>query len=385
MKTAYLSIPEFSDCDLPLLQQLESRVDLVYILCVTQHNRNRALINIRRLKPKAGLYPASEYKELERLKEFVSMDRIFVLNLSESHGYSWGNLRAMMQLVAFLNRRAIEVLHLTWFPHYEAFPLYLFRRKTLLTVHDPIPHSSKNENTRSIRFDRKTAFCLLKHFLILNRRQHADFIRRYHLERKSVYHSQLSLYTHLQGTQPQLPAIQGYVLFTGSINTHKGVHILCQAMEQVHRRLPDAKLVIAGSGRLYFDLAPLLATGCVVLENHYLSDEELAGYLRNAAFVVCPYLDATQSGVIMSAFALGKPVVATRVGGLPEAVEHERHGLVVQPNDPNALAEAMARLLASPETLDNMTRHIKEDYNTGERSWSHIATQMVSIYEDIAK
>ena len=66
---------------------------------------------------------------------------------------------------------------------------------------------------------------------------------------------------------------------------------------------------------------------------------------QRAAVVACPYVDASQSGVVLTAFALGTPVVTSAVGGLPEYVEHGETGLLVPPGDSEALARALTLVL----------------------------------------
>jgi len=252
----------------------------------------------------------------------------------------------------------------------------------LLTVHDPLPHSS--EDTWLNRFHRKTAMRLINHFILLNHHQRDAFVNHYGLRQEQVFESRLSIYTHLLQTPAQLPNdAPGYVLFIGSINTHKGVDYLCHAMQLVHKQHPDARLVVAGSGHLYFDITPYTEQGFVKLYNRYLSDAELAGFIRQAAFVVCPYIDATQSGVIMSSFALDKPVIATNVGGLPEMVEHGRHGLIVPPRDADALANAISHLLSQPLLTKQMSDYIHTDYREGSFSWKAIARDFTNIYSAI--
>jgi glycosyltransferase involved in cell wall biosynthesis len=58
--------------------------------------------------------------------------------------------------------------------------------------------------------------------------------------------------------------------------------------------------------------------GALQLIDRYLSNSDAAALFRSASVVVCPYRDATQSGVVLSAFAFGVPVIASAVGGLPE-------------------------------------------------------------------
>ena len=62
---------------------------------------------------------------------------------------------------------------------------------------------------------------------------------------------------------------------------------------------------------------------------------------------------------LMEATSLGLPIVATRVGGVPQVLEHEVNALLVPPNDPSALAEAMARLAGDPDLRDRLGRQAK--------------------------
>ena len=378
----YLSYPHFADCDLPLLHHLQQQEPgLIYILQLTEKDKQRTIVNVGQLKKKGGVYPADEYPELRMLTRYIDINKAYVLNMPGLHDFSWANIVAVIRLCRFLRQRGFSLLHFTWPLRYGAFPLYAFRRKMLLTVHDPLPHSS--ETGALNRFHRWVAFKLVPRFLLLNMTQRDEFIARNRLSSDCVFNSRLSIYTHLKDTVPVLPASSGYVLFIGGISSHKGVDILCEAMRQVHESLPSLKLVVAGSGKLYFDPAPYLEAGFLELHNRYLSDGELKGFIQQAAFVVCPYRDATQSGVIMSAFALAKPVIATSVGALAEMVEDQRHGLIIPPDDSLALAKAIIRLSTSDALLDTMHENILADYHSGSRSWMKIATSLQSVYKSL--
>ena len=96
--------------------------------------------------------------------------------------------------------------------------------------------------------------------------------------------------------------------------------------------------------------------------------------------MVCPYTDATQSGVIMSSYAFYRPVVATNVGGLPEMVIDGKYGFIVQEKNVDALADAIIKLLDNRALLDTFSKNIEEDYTTGERSWRETAKKLVEEY-----
>ena len=101
--------------------------------------------------------------------------------------------------------------------------------------------------------------------------------------------------------------------------------------------------------------------------------------------VVCPYVDATQSGVIMSAFSLKKPVIATAVGAIPEMLTDHVHGLLVPPRESSSLANAIETLLESPDIIEEMKTNIIHDYSEGIRSWKYIAHEYADIYNEIAE
>ncbi|MBR5730206.1 MAG: glycosyltransferase family 4 protein [Prevotella sp.] len=380
-KIAYISVPHFADCDAPLIHHLQEKDDIIYLIKVSDDTKKYTLLNIDRLKKHGSVVPATEYKGMEAIGKFVDLSKTFIVNMPSTKNYSPSNIWVIFKLLLFLLKRHVDVVHITSPLNLGELCLYFLRKRMLLTVHDPLSHSSNNDLRNKIH--RGLAFRLLSHFLILNQSQRAAFISNYHLEKKHVYNSQLSIYTHLLSTTPHYPTSQGYVLFFGSISSYKGIDVLCEAMKKVHASRPDAKLIIAGKGTIYFDITPYMEAGFLELHNRYITTEELVGFIRNAAFVVCPYIDATQSGVIMSAFALNTPVIATNVGGLSEMVADGRHGLIIPPKDSEALSQAIETLFTDTELFEKMRKNIAEDYTHGSRSWDSISKGISHIYSQI--
>lgn len=135
-----------------------------------------------------------------------------------------------------------------------------------------------------------------------------------------------------------------YILFFGYISSYKGLEYLCEAMMKVHKSHPEVKLVIAGGGNIYFDWKPYKDLDYIILRNHFVDLPELAGLLSECEFSVCPYKDATQSGVVQTAFSLGVPMLVTNVGALPDVVKDGQNGLVVPPCDSSSLVGAINTL-----------------------------------------
>ncbi|MEO8464103.1 MAG: glycosyltransferase [Gammaproteobacteria bacterium] len=144
-----------------------------------------------------------------------------------------------------------------------------------------------------------------------------------------------------------IPEDQRTILFFGLIRTYKGLDYLIEAMPAVLRKF-GCQLLIVGEfyddKQKYLDLLDRLGIGSSVrVVDRYVPNEEVARYFRAADVAVLPYVSATQSGIVQIAFGLGTPVITTDVGGLPEAVAHERTGLIVKPRDASQLADAIVR------------------------------------------
>ena len=105
----------------------------------------------------------------------------------------------------------------------------------------------------------------------------------------------------------------------------------------------------------------------------------LAGMLRHAMFSVCPYKDATQSGVIQTAFSMNCPVIATNVGALPEAIDNEKTGLIVPPCNSTALSNALDLFLSDKMLLNKMRENINTLWRK-EMGWDRILESYIKCY-----
>jgi glycosyltransferase involved in cell wall biosynthesis len=136
------------------------------------------------------------------------------------------------------------------------------------------------------------------------------------------------------------PASRGsHALYAGRLSTEKGVRVLLEAA----RIAPEVPLVIAGSGPLKNALIRELPSS-VTLVGH-LDQNALSSLRASARMAVMPSTWFEVCGyTALEAAAAGRAVVASNIGGIPEVVVDGETGLLVQPGDPAALAEAMRRL-----------------------------------------
>ena len=145
------------------------------------------------------------------------------------------------------------------------------------------------------------------------------------------------------------------LLAFGAIRPYKGVDLALEAIARLPRTL-RARLTIAGvcwdGGReLRARIAALGIEDRVELRDGFVSNEEAALLFSAADASLLPYRSATQSGVVQLSFAYGVPVVATKVGGLVEAVRHDVDGILCPPEDVAALVEAIERIAVEAPRL----------------------------------
>jgi glycosyltransferase involved in cell wall biosynthesis len=152
--------------------------------------------------------------------------------------------------------------------------------------------------------------------------------------------------------EPQPPSEEERILFFGDWRKVKGLPVLMEAFDKLAARRPSVRLTIAGRPAPQ-DLDPEIVHSWAVkhgervkIIDHYVPMEDVPSVFGEARVVVNPYVAGFQSGVIHLAMTFGRAVVACDVGDLAKAVVHEQSGLVVPPQDPDALADALERVVS---------------------------------------
>lgn len=119
--------------------------------------------------------------------------------------------------------------------------------------------------------------------------------------------------------------------------------------------LPDARVVIAGRGQEEENLLRLASELGITERVHLLGlRDDIERVLAAADVFVQPSLSEGLPLAILEAMAAGRPIVATRVGGVAEAVVHGETGLLIEPAAPEELTSVLKELLAAPERLEAM-------------------------------
>lgn len=382
MKVAYYSSVFLTDSDFPLVKGLQNQgVKILYFINITNDKKVGGFVDLRNEKIPLGISRADMYEGFRLYKDYFDISNIYIVN-RERKSFSIRNVIIYLNLIWKIIKFNPDIVHTMCILGLVESMLYIFKRKMLLTVHDPFMHSG--EYQKSSENKRRFAFKMINNFILLNKSQKNEFIDYYKLQGKKIFISQLGICDCLNYlAKDNKESSTDYILQFGHISPYKGIDVLCEAMELVHKKNPKIKCIIAGNGPYYFDKSIYENRGYITFINRYITTKELATLINNARFTICPYRDATQSGVVYSSFALGKPVIATNVGSLGETVKDGITGVLVETCDSNRIANAILGLYDSESTIDNMSKNILNIYHKGKNSRLDIANNTINIYNTI--
>jgi glycosyltransferase involved in cell wall biosynthesis len=263
----------------------------------------------------------------------------------------------------------------------------------VLTVHDVQPHS-QHFYTRHIIL--KRYFNIPDRLIVHYERGKKQLVENYGIcaDRINVIcHGMRSLCNPAVPSDARkklnLPLERDILLFFGTIRADKGLDILLRALQILRTHNPRILLVIAGPvpREVSFE------TYSNMIEKHnlsayvqtfirFISDDAVDYFFAASDIVVLPYLRfESQSGVLLRAYAHKKPVVVSNVGAIGESVHADKIGLVVEPGNPQSLAEAIA-------SVSNNIEKFRSRYNPElecKYSWKQVAVQTMRTYESAIK
>lgn len=293
---------------------------------------------------------------------------------------------------------ASDIAHFQWLPVQQLDGHLLPRRhgssrpKLLITAHDVLPREPRRGQLRGQRLLYGRFDAVVVHS------QHGAqrLVGELGLDPGKVHVIRHGAFEHLAaapvgpppfGAQPEGPV----VLFFGLIRPYKGLDVLIEAWRSLDAATRGkAQLWIAGMPRM--DLSEVGLSGIetaggraaaaaegIHAAPRFISDAELPAFFARADLVVLPYREIDQSGVLFTALAFGKPLLLSAVGGFPE-IAATGAAQTVPPGDPQALAQALCRLLDDPPKLAKMADAARRAAD-GDYSWQAIAREHLHLYE----
>lgn len=159
------------------------------------------------------------------------------------------------------------------------------------------------------------------------------------------------------------------LLYVGNLISGKGIHFLLHAFLRIIRKYPESTLSIVGKGPQEFELKKLtvkLGLSSYVRFLGHIKHDELPAIMHQADLFVFPSLSEGTPRAVLEAMAMELPIVATRVGGIPEMIVDGVTGVLVQPASITDLAEAIIWALSHPEWAEKAGRlarqHVLQNY-----------------------
>jgi glycosyltransferase involved in cell wall biosynthesis len=316
-------------------------------------------------------------------------------NATIHHTLTWYN--PLTWISAGLHAKG-EILHFHWWTFYLSYVFWtivafakLRGKKIVCTAHNILGHESGALD----KFFTRSVFWLVDEFIVhseQNRKQLNSFFG-VPLERIHVNpHGNYDFYNDTPVTQEAarkklgIPKDAKVIMSFGNLRKYKGFDDLITAFKTAKKKVPELYLMIAGkpwNKEMADDIRNQLKDiADVKLAFDYIASSDIKYYFNSADIVVLPYHEFSgQSGPGNIALAFGKPLIVSRVGGLPELVMDEN--TIFEPHDVKGLTVRIENAFTKKGMLAKLSKEaliMKKKY-----SWDTITQQTLLVYKSVLR
>lgn len=299
-------------------------------------------------------------------------------------GFFLGFLRLpfiAVKLHRFLVNNKIDIV---WCPMTHVWNIFLMpifkiaKVKVIGAVHDFEPHPGEN-------FPGRTAWLNAEARMMDGLVCFSGHVRDGLVQRRVVQQEQIRLLPlptfGYDGAVPRSAPRDRVVrlLFFGRILAYKGLAILFEAVRILQHQGQRISLDVVGYGEVPMESAKGIQD--LNLRQGWIPEEEIPAIFDAADICICPYVEASQSGIVALAYSRGVPVVVTPVGGLVEQVTDGATGVIASAPEPNAVAGALRRLLSDRELYERCSREGIAAH-TGPLSWAQHVKNLKQFFDE---
>jgi glycosyltransferase involved in cell wall biosynthesis len=361
MRVLYFTYPWFLDFSIEYIKELSKKTELhVIVLC--PENRNSA--TIFKLEEKVSYQKnkfyslndlAGNLKSIDVYKEYTKDCASFSFSFGPKKWLSTSSFSYNYQIYKYIQKLQVDIIHfddlsidLLW------MSWFIRNKKILVNVHDPIAHTGEVNRRRKII--RKVYYPKVNKFITFSKYSAQAFFESYGYRSETL---SLTPYNFYKSYETKKTSIENYFLFFGRVSEYKGIEDLIKAFIVLKEKY-NVNLIIAGKNAYNYAIPEeYLNIAGITIYNKFIENDEMASLIKNCIAVVCPYKDATQSGVVMTSFAFEKQVVTSRVGGLYEPI-NEHNGKVYDRTKVGALEKVLIEIL---EEENKETVHVVKESN----------------------
>lgn len=302
-----------------------------------------------------------------------------------------------VQCAYIAKRERKQIIHFQTIHLIELFLVVLFKItgfKIVYTIHNVLPGHKK------INFFQRIFYSLLYtccDFLIIHSEiSRLDAIKLYRISPKKIIvipHGDYKFFipkTPLSKPEAKeklgISETSNTILFFGAIRSNKGLHDLLDAIPKIKNKISNIVLIIAGEplqdySKYQKHIQSLCISDTVVESLDYIPIEDVPIYFYASDIVILPYHEISQSGVLHLAYAFGKPVIASDIGGFREAVEDGKNGFLIPPQNPGLISEKVIKIIKN-NLVDKMGKYSL--YLADSKfSWESIAGKTYHLYKKL--
>ncbi len=363
MIVVYYTSAFFLDVMLETIQTIKYKVDLHVFIEISENSKNATLLNVNSLNGLDFIEDPVKVigeKKWEKFKPyFDNVKSVQFIVYKNKKSFSFLTIFKAFRLGFYLKKLNYDVIHFDNLS-LRLIGLYPFviRKKICINIHDPISHTGE-ENWRdkilNVIFIRKAKALIfysqysLRLFNSVNKKNNkikiAIPLKPYSFINKLIKNKSHDI-----------------ILFFGRISYYKGIDIFLRAIPIILLKYPNELFVLLGQCQYNYTFNKDVIEKYnknILWINEYCNIDTLADYISKSKFIVCPYREATQSGVIMTAFGAKKSVIATNVGSFSEYIMNDKNGLLSEP-EIESIANSIMKMLDN-KYYTKTERHLVEN------------------------
>jgi len=369
------------DNALEQMKIMSSLCDLHVLIELSPDSLKSTVVDFTKLNNTSYLNPLQSIlteEDLKRLDQYIGgISAISYAYYPSKRIIGIDNIKTLRTVLKYMNTNSFDAIHFDTISA-RLLPLLPFigNKKIIATIHDPIPHIGEKTIKKSIinwLYSSVIDEYLFYSIYALNQ----FLINRPSLHNKTAI-LKLLPYSYINNFKQDTTNQENYILYFGRISPYKGVDLLINAADYISQQYPSLKICIAGKPHGDYTL-DLSGKKNIKYINSYLSIDELAKLIQHSIFVICPYKEATQSGVLMTAFAMKKPVLATSVGAFAEYIKPGVNGLLVDSNV-IGIQQGITRMLKDDYYLQ-LAKNLKLESNEVERQQNYNKYKQLYSYQ----
>jgi len=346
----YYTSTNFLDVIVETIQSIKKDVNLYLFIEITNNSKNTTILDVDQidsfkfLEEPINVFGENKWNEIKHY--FIGLaDYKFIVYKNKKSI----SIYTLIKGIIFLNqikKLKIEIIHFDTISNRAmGYIFFLKKTKIIISLHDAIPHIGEDSWKEKIAiilfYKRASSFIFYSNYSL------QQFESIYKILKTSTYKIRHQPYTINNLKQNYIKFERKHILFFGRLSFYKGIDILLKAIPLVLKIFPNELFLIAGNSVYDYEIDYDQINNYknnIQLINEFIPNDNLIEYISESKFVVCPYRDASQSGVLMTSKAIGRTVVASNTGAFSEYVNNNYDGILCEPNEFD-LAEKIISLL----------------------------------------